>query len=273
LFGKAAILRSLILFNVLFAVQTVMDIAYLWGGIALPEGMSYASYAHRGAYPLIVTALLAAAFVILATRPGSEAERSPLIRNLVFLWIGQNVLLVISSILRLDLYVEVYSLTYWRVAAFVWMLLVAAGLVLIVVRIITGRSNAWLVGMNLGSLALALYVCAFINFPSLIATYNVQHSKAATGTGIALDLNYLMGLGAHAIPAFDSYVALPGADLDRIQWWGNTHVHLGQSWNGRRNELAKAHLNRMNDWRAWTYQGWRLARYLDDKAGIPTAPR
>ena len=143
----------------------MLDIAYLWGGVALPDGMSYAAYAHRGAYPLIVTALLAAAFVIAATTPGSEARRSPLIRWLVYLWIAQNVLLVMSSLLRLDLYVGVYSLTYWRVAAFIWMLLVAAGLVLIMIQIAARRSGAWLVGANLVSLALTLYVCSFVSFP------------------------------------------------------------------------------------------------------------
>ena len=50
-------------------------------------------------------------------RPGSAAERSPLMRALVFLWVGQNVLLVVSAILRLDLYIATYLLTYWRVAA------------------------------------------------------------------------------------------------------------------------------------------------------------
>ncbi|MDT3684326.1 MAG: DUF4173 domain-containing protein [Pseudorhodoplanes sp.] len=271
LFGKDAILRSLILFNLLFAVQTLLDTAYLWGGVALPEGMSYASYAHRGAYPLVVTALLAAVFVILATRPGSEAERSFLIRNLVFLWIAQNVLLVISSILRLDLYVDVYSLTYWRVAAFVWMLLVAIGLVLIVLRIISGRSNVWLVGMNLSSLAVALYVCAFINFPRLIANYNVWHSKAATGNGRILDVHYLMSLGAHAIPAFDSYVAIVGSTLNKDPVWNEAYANITQNWHKRRNMLAAAHLNRMNDWRAWTYQDWRLARYLQSKANGASA--
>ena len=66
LFGKAAILRALVIFNLMFAVQTVLDAAYLWGGVALPDGMTYASYAHRGAYPLIVTALIAAGFVLAA---------------------------------------------------------------------------------------------------------------------------------------------------------------------------------------------------------------
>jgi len=62
LFGRAALLRALLLFNAIFAVQTVMDAIYLWGGVALPDGVTYASYAHRGAYALIATALLAALF-------------------------------------------------------------------------------------------------------------------------------------------------------------------------------------------------------------------
>jgi hypothetical protein len=74
LFGRSALLRALVVFNAIFAVQTALDAAYLWGGVALPDGMSYASYAHRGAYPLIVTALLAAAFVLVSMRPGAATS-------------------------------------------------------------------------------------------------------------------------------------------------------------------------------------------------------
>ena len=256
LFGKAAILRSLIVFNALFAVQTGLDAAYLWGGATLPDGMTYATYAHRGAYPLIVTALMAAAFVILATRPGSEAERTPLIRALVFLWVAQNVLLVISSILRLDLYVQFYALTYWRVAAFIWMLLVAAGLLLIVARIVLARSNSWLVGMNLGAAALALYACCFINMPQLVANYNVAHSQELGG-GIKLDTCYLLALGPHAIPALDRIIAHRGEKTPPALIY-------------RRMGLADAHLARMRDWRLWTWNDWRLASYL---RGNPTPAR
>ena len=73
-FGVATILRSLILFNLLFAVQTILDMIYLWGNATLPAGINYASYAHQGAYPLIVTALLAAGFVLAAMKPGGPAE-------------------------------------------------------------------------------------------------------------------------------------------------------------------------------------------------------
>ena len=51
---ERAITRSLILFNALFALQTVLDLTYLWGGANLPDGMTLAEYAHRGAYLLIL---------------------------------------------------------------------------------------------------------------------------------------------------------------------------------------------------------------------------
>ncbi len=253
LFGEATILRSLALFNLLFAVQTVLDINYLWGGVALPHGMSYATYAHRGAYPLIFTAILAAGFVIAAMRPGSTAERSPSIRILVFLWTAQNVLLVASSMLRLDLYVEAYSLTYLRAAAFIWMLLVALGLILIVARIVLDRSNAWLIAMNLAVLVLTIYICGFINFPHVIATYNVAHSRELSGKGEPLDTGYLFGLGAHAIPALDLYIAQKRPEVPR-------QLLI------RRDELAASHLNEIKNWRAWNFRGWRLKLYLEGKA-------
>ncbi len=250
LFGDAAILRSLMVFNALFAVQSVLDVTYLWGGVALPDGMTYAAYAHRGAYPLIVTALLAASFVMLTMRPESDTERSPPIRALVYLWVGQNVLLVVSSILRLDLYVASYSLTYWRVAAFVWMLLVAAGLVLIVTRIVLGRSNAWLVKINFGSLVLALYVCCFINFPQLIASYNVDHSRDLAKSGVMLDVQYLLDLGPQAIPALDRAFR---------------QTHAIPSSISQRDFLAAVHRHRMQGWRGWTYRSWRLSKYLESE--------
>lgn len=254
--NRTVILRSLLLFNALFAVQTALDLIYLWGGRALPDGITYAGYAHRGAYPLIVTALLAAAFVIVALKPGSDEERSRPIRLLVFAFIAQNVLLVASSILRLDLYVEVYSLSYWRLAAGIWMGLVATGLLLIVLRIALGRSNRWLISMNAIVLATTLYAVNFINLPAFIANYNVAHSRQISGQGQPLDVGYLLSLGEHAIPALDRYMAaalMPNATF------------VSDFRNRRRTD----HLARMKNWRAWSVFDAALRRYLDSN---PVAP-
>lgn len=249
LFGPAAILRSLILFNALFAVETSLDALYLWGGLSLPNRVTYASYAHQGAYPLILTAILAAAFILVATRPGAPTRYSHAIRSLVFLWTAQNVLLVLSSMMRLDLYVETYSLTYWRVAAFIWMGLVAVGLILIVVRIILNRSNSWLFFTNLAAAGLVIYACSFVNFPALIAEYNVSHCREISGKGVALDGGYLVGLGPQAIPALDRYI--------RSRSLGHWPVMFE-----RRDALAATHFKALDSWRGWSFRGTRLQQYL-----------
>lgn len=254
LLGPSTVLRSLILFNMLFAVQTGLDMAYLWGGLDLPEGMTYAAYAHRGAYPLVIAALLAAGFVLFALRPGSDTERSKLLRVLVYLWIGQTLLLVGSSILRLNLYVEIYSLTYLRTAAFIWMFLVALGLVLIIARIILRQSNEWLISVNTVALAATLYVCAFVNFPYVIAAYNVKHSKEIAGSGTALDTRYLCSLGPQVLPAIEPYI-------DTLDNRSKSSERLNLLYHGRR-FLVRRHRDRMADWRAWTFRDWRLSRYL-----------
>jgi hypothetical protein len=250
-FGAPTILRSLILFNLLFAVQTVLDMIYLWGGGSLPADITYADYAHRGAYPLILTALLAAGFVLTAMRRGGAAEASRIIRPLVYLWVAQNVMLVLSSIQRVHLYVEIYQLTYWRLAAFIWMLLVAIGLVLIVARIALKRSDDWLIGANLISLAGTLYICALINFAAIIAGYNVSHSKAAAGHGVRIDMAYLLGLGPQALPAIDKACQLLPND---------------QCLVSDRAGLVEQQQQIMASWRSWDFRSYRLQRYLDERA-------
>ena len=256
LFGPEAILRSLILFNLMFAVQTALDLVYLWGNATLPADVTYASYAHRGAYPLIATALLAAAFVLAAMRPGGPAEKSPVIRPLVYLFVAQNVMMVASCILRLHLYVETYLLTTMRIAALVWMLLVAAGLVLIVARIILEQTNGWLIRMNLISLAATLYVCALINFPAIIADYNVTHSKEASGKGVNLDTNYLYELGPQVLPALNRARELPGMEA-RLTC--------------NRNRLLSIQAADMASWRSWGFRSWRLQRWLDSHPDQPSS--
>lgn len=257
LFSPAAILRALILFNLLFLVQTGLDIHYLWRGTELPDGITYANYAHRGAYPLMLTAALAALFVILSFGPGRDLENFTAARLLVFAWILQNVLLVSSAMQRLNIYVEVYALSYWRLAAFIWMGLVAIGLLLVLVRIATQRSNAWLVGTNLAVTVAVLYLCCFLNFPSIIANYNVDHSFELSGTGAALDVRYLERLGPNALPALIRFSKLDNRS-QRTGW---------PAVAPRTCKLQQMLAEKQGTWRTWIYRDHRLLQFLRKENG------
>lgn len=250
-----AIRNALLVFNVLFAAQTALDILFLWGGARLPDGMTYAQYAHRGAYPLLGTALLAGAFMFAATAFG---PLTPTNRRLLTLWIVQNLALLASAILRLDLYVDAYQLTYLRLAAFIWMGLVSLGLALMLWRIWHGHSNRWLLHrLALATLA-TLYLCCFVNLAHVIATHNVTHSREATGTGQPLDRAYLCQLGNAALPAADAFKRLPGAQP--LPCFGQN------TQSGWRYTESPARRN----WREWGFRHARLARYLAATQPPPT---
>jgi Domain of unknown function (DUF4173) len=205
---------SLLAFNALFALQNGLDLAFLWSGAGLPDGMTLADYAHRGAYPLIATALLAGVFVLVTLRPGSDTAAVPLIRRLVVLWVGQNVFLVASSILRTLDYIDAYSLTRLRVAALLWMALVAVGLSLILWRMLAAKSATWLINANALAGGLVLIACSFVDLGSVAASWNVRHAREVGGRGAMLDLCYLGQLGPSALVSLVELESQPLADRD-----------------------------------------------------------
>jgi hypothetical protein len=260
-FSPASVTLSLFAFNAVFALQNGLDIAFLWSGAPLPHGMTLAEYAHRGAYPLIATALLAGLFVLVTLRPGSAMAESATLRRLVYAWIAQNVLLVASTMLRTVDYVDAYSLTRLRIAALAWMGLVAIGLLLICWRIWRRRSGAWLINANLAAAALLLAACAFVDLGAVAARWNVTHAREIGGRGARLDLCYLNALGASSLSSLVELESrpLPPALRDRVAWLRNLQMDRLQDDQA--------------DWHGWTWRGERRLASADARIAERRLPR
>jgi hypothetical protein len=244
--GMAWVVRCLVVFNTVFLVQTVLDALYLWGGAKLPAGMTYATYAHRGAYPLVATAILAGVFVLLTFRSGGAAHRSFTARRLVYLWIAQNLFLLLSTIWRILLYVDVYSLTRLRLAAMAWVGMVGLGFAWIVWKIVWAKSSVWLWRANVATVIGVLYVMAFVNVNGAIADFNARHCREVSGEGVPLDVEYMRDLGVEALPALETVrgrveeKARPTVDAAIVDLRGALHAEIA-------------------DWRGWTLRRARIA--------------
>ena len=208
----ASVTLSLIIFNLLFALQNGMDLIYIWGDVRLPAEFTLAEYAHRGAYPLIVTALLAGLFILVTTHPRSEMAGNALIRWLIIIWIVQNLFLVASTAERTLLYIDSYSLTRLRIAALLWMGLVAVGLILVTWRMLRGQSLAWLVNGNLLAAFTVLASCSVLDLGATAAAWNVDHAREAGGKGVHLDLCYLNQLEGSSLIALARLEQKPALD-------------------------------------------------------------
>ncbi|WP_294319283.1 DUF4153 domain-containing protein [uncultured Sphingomonas sp.] len=255
-----SVLLALGLFNAIFALQNALDIAFLWSGGGLPDGVSAADYAHRGAYPLIVTALVAGVLALAMLRPGSASAGNRWARRLVTLWVAQNLVLVASSALRTTRYIDESMLTAWRIAALLWMALVALGLVLIGWRILAGKSVTWLVNANALAAGVVLSVCSVVDLGAAAAAYNVRAQQSE-----AVDLCYLQQVGDGAL--------LPVIALEQRPMNANTRLRVRQLRQTLFADLAW----RQAQWGSWTPRGGRRLSAARAQLGgvvtMPTLPR
>jgi len=185
-----SIANGLIVFNLLMFGQNMLDAATLLGAIALPDDMTLSQYVRKGAYTLIATAMLAGGFAI-AARP--FVKGSARLSGLLYIWLAQNAVLVLSGGYRLGLVIEAHGLSHMRIYGGLWMLVVLVGLGLIAWQIAKGRSTGWLWQRNFAVVAGVLYLCCFVNFGHIIAASQIERGSVSS---------YMCTLGVHSAGAF-----------------------------------------------------------------------
>ena len=245
-------LLSLAGLNLLYLLVNVVDVIFLWLTFELPEGVTYAQFAHQGSYRLIAAVVLAAVTVVVLLPKGSLQLEHRMARGLSYLFVAQNLFVLASGARRLFLYVDVYGLTRFRVATVLWMLLVAAGYLLILARIYGRRPVGFLFRANTVSTALLLSVTAVLNIDGFIADWNVRRYEQippAMGRGdqSAVDVDYLASLEAASLPAIARLIEVARAS-------GNPYVaeHAAEALDSR----LKEERIKLQSWQSWT---WRRA--------------
>ena len=124
------------------------------------------------------------------------------------------------------------------------------------------QTNRWLIDWNLRALLVTLYACSLVNTTNLIASYNVDHSHELTGKETRLDTNYLLCLGAAAIPALDRFLSA------EMKYAG----HVDPTLQERIQDLATGFDISMDHWQSWTLRRARLMQYLKDNGHIWRSP-
>ena len=179
-----------------------VQVSALLGGhrhVLQTEGLTYAEYAREGFAQLVVVTALTLVVVAIAARRaprGTARDRSVSRVALATLCIG-TLGVVASALSRMGLYVEAFGLTRLRV--FVVMTEIVLGVVLVLVMAAGVRwRGRWLPRAVVQVAGVAMLALALINPDALILRYNT-----AADLDIPLDISYLRGLSADAVPAMD----------------------------------------------------------------------
>jgi len=163
-------------------------------------GLSHAEYARQGfAQLVVVTALTLVVVGVAARRAPRATARDRLVSRVALgvLCVG-SLGVVASALRRMDLYVEAFGLTRLRLLVLVAEVALATVLVLVMVAGIRWRGT-WLPVAVVQVVAVATLGLALADPDAQIVRHNTTNEAREQ-----LDVDYLRGLSADAVPALDA---------------------------------------------------------------------
>ncbi len=191
---KVQIFDSVITPTVLFAAAAVylifviFQIEYLFVGAKLPAGLTYAEYAHKGAWDISLaiffTFVVCAAIRAFAKR-NDKGRVGVVLKVALSLITLATFVICISAFYRMFLYIGAYGLTTTRVAA----VLFVAGLTLALLALVAAF---WIDKIRIAPVTAAIVIaciCAFnlMNVDRVVAKVNVDRYIA----GKEIDIEYI----------------------------------------------------------------------------------
>jgi hypothetical protein len=192
----------LVLVDLLFATFVVLQLPYLFGGLAQVERLGYAEYARRGFFELVWVAGLALPLLLMALWlvRGATAGGERRVRWLALALVGLMVVVMASAMQRMWLYVGWFGLTELRVqasACMVWLAIVLGWFVATVLRQRRER-------FGFGALASGLVMLALLdvlNPDALIVRTNARYGHLEGDAGVRFDARAFASLSPDATPA------------------------------------------------------------------------
>jgi hypothetical protein len=186
--------------NLLFLAFLVVQFTYYFGGDTLVhsiEGPTYADYARRGFFQLVMVALCVMTLLFLIHwlyKPYHLFEKR-LYQSLAGLMIVMTMIIEASAAHRMYLYTKEYGLTQLRLYSSVFMLWLVVQFILFSLTVLRGYRTLFTFSAILSSLVF-IAILHLVNPDALIAEFNLRRLQAEK----EFDMNYVNKLSADAIP-------------------------------------------------------------------------
>lgn len=187
---------SLLLLNVLLLFINVIDVRYVWLGFTFSRDSNMAAYVHEGAGLLILSIFLAMLLLLFFFRANLNFyKKNKWLRYGAYLWILQNLFLVLSVFMRDYYYISHYGLAYKRIGLLFFLAMVLAGLCTVFLKIYHTKTTYYLLRLNAWVAVLLLVFASAVHWDETIAQYNLARKST-----IPLDVPFLLSLSDKTLP-------------------------------------------------------------------------
>ena len=254
-----------IMLNIMLLVLNIGDIQTLYFNGGLPKGISHSDFVHNGVSVIILSISIASSLIMFLFRKQfSTIKNNKALTIGVYAWIAQNILMLSSTAIRNQIYIEDFNFTYKRIGVYVWLFLSVAGLFITFYSIYKNRSNWFLIRTNFAVWFTCLTLSSCVNWDKLITNYNIYNKPLAQ-----VDFHYLFSLSDANIP--ELIAITKHKDFDKINshlknYTGNFYRQNsigGNYYNETYSELLREKIrsylkDRNSDWKSYDLREQRV---------------
>ncbi|MCW1971039.1 MAG: DUF4173 domain-containing protein [Anaerolineae bacterium] len=251
----------LVALTLLFATFVVLQLTYLFGGeamVSVASGLTYADYARRGFFELVMVAMLLLLVLLLTDwlMDKSDTRALTFFRITASILIALMAVVMVSAFQRMWLYTQIYGLSELRLYPTAFMLWLAVTFGWFMLTTLRGRTQRFIFGAMVAGFA-TLLVLNLINPDALIVRFNAQRAGGlvplAPRASRSFDSEYVTQLSADAVPTVVEIMpSLPLQDQMQLRRYLQStsydqpadwrSFHLGRWWASQAIALAIAPL-------------------------------
>jgi hypothetical protein len=218
------ILGSICLVSLAFVY---LQFTYLFNGSASisAQGFTYAEYAHRGFFELLVASLFSFAILCFTSNRTIATNKlhSAVSKLLSIILIGSVAVIMVSAYKRLDIYEMAYGFTILRVYTQLFIILLGFVFLALLVKIAADRNMPWLSARTVIIVILFIAWMNAYNPDQVIAKRNLDQYKLTHKHDV---LAYNISLSADAIDEIIVSSNLLGKETDAKHLYADAIGHL-----------------------------------------------
>lgn len=245
------------LVGVLLLIVNTIDIVYVWFSKTISTTQNLTEMVHEGTYLLIFSIVLSMLIMLYIFRRNQNFyAKSKVLKQLAYVWIVQNSILVISVAIRNHNYISEYGLTHKRIGVYIFLFLTIVGLIFLYLKIKDKKSVYYLMLNNSWAVYTMLVFMGMVNWDGLIVTYNINYVKESN-----IDFKYLVQLSDNALIGLDKKTK----DLDSYGWNRNQYFGRRQSLSSKEyfnNRINTIQNKKPQSLLSWNYSTYRNQQYF-----------
>ncbi|MCI5056944.1 MAG: DUF4173 domain-containing protein [Flavobacteriales bacterium] len=216
--------------NIMLTFINALDIQYLYLDEPLPKEITHKQFVHKGVNLLMLSIGLGIGLLLYFFRGGLNfVKHRSWVKLLGSLWLIQNFLMVISTCIRNNMYIDEALLTYKRIGVYFWLGFSVIGISLTLIKVLKAKTSWYIIKSLSWATFLVMVLASAIDWDNLISKFNISRMHQVENIS-SYDKNYLLSLSEVNIPDLIEVSNKKGFEVDSHYSYRYDRFQTNSEW-------------------------------------------